>query len=92
MRGLRGFVAGLLGLTLLEVVLRNQAANSRVGGLVSGVATGLSWWLDPRKPLIPDLHPKTPTHIVVANVAQVPSFGRRLPAPVSTPLAGGVTA
>ncbi len=71
-----GLVTGLLGLTLLEVVVSNtNGAAGRVGGVFDAVAGIFKHWLDPSVPLIPDLSAKKsssssgsdPGHIIVAN-------------------------
>lgn len=50
-----GFIAGILGLTLLQVALTHS---TRTAGVISVPAAILSRWLDPTIPLIPDLRTK----------------------------------
>lgn len=56
MSGLRGFVGGIVGLSLLQVVTKDKYGEAgRVGGAFDAVAHALSRWLNPNVPLIPDL-------------------------------------
>lgn len=56
MSGLRGFVGGLVGLSLLQVVTKSKYGEAdRVSGAFGLVASVLSRWLDPSVPLVPDL-------------------------------------
>lgn len=68
MSGLRGFVAGLAGLSLLEVVVSNQAAAGRVSGAFGLVSRVLSRWLDPQVPLIPAV--VTPEQVAAARAKE----------------------
>lgn len=54
MSSLRGFVMGVGGLTLLDVVTQKGPAD-RLGGAFGLVSKVLTHWLDPYTPLIPDL-------------------------------------
>lgn len=58
MSGIRGFIVGLGGLTLLEVALQ-QGPAGRVGGVFDVASSVLRHWLDPYIPLIPDLRQGT---------------------------------
>lgn len=52
---IRGLIAGVLGLSLLEVVVSNrQGEAGRVGDLIGGAGSLISRWIDPTVPLIPD--------------------------------------
>lgn len=57
MAAARGFVAGVIGLALLELTVSSKGAAGRVSGALGVVAGLLSAWLDPSRPLIPDLNP-----------------------------------
>ncbi|HVQ95828.1 MAG TPA: hypothetical protein VMU51_32685 [Mycobacteriales bacterium] len=48
MRGWRGLLAGVLGLSALYAVIRTEAAAGRVGGLVDLVNAGLRRLADPK--------------------------------------------
>lgn len=51
---LRGLVAGIIGLSLLEVVVTNRNGEAgRVGDLIGGIGSVISRWIDPTTPLIP---------------------------------------
>jgi hypothetical protein len=89
--GLRGVVVGVGGLVLLEVVVTNRNGEAgRVGGVIDTVSKGLTAWLDPYTPLIPDLSkgaaspfgpdPSSGAPKVEANAYSVPTTPRRLPA------------
>lgn len=54
MRGVRGFVVGVLGLSALEL-LTQSADESKVTGLLGAPAAAARWLIDPKVPLIPDL-------------------------------------
>lgn len=71
MSGLRGFVGGLVGLSLLEVVVSNQSTAGRVSGVFGVVSKVLSRWLDPNVPLIPAL--VTPEQVAAARAAEANS-------------------
>jgi hypothetical protein len=47
----KGFIAGIIGLTLLQVALANSTHTAAAIGVPLGI---LSRWLDPNVPLIPD--------------------------------------
>ncbi len=49
---MKGFIVGILGLTLLQVALANSVSTSAVIALPARL---LSRWLNPNVPLIPDL-------------------------------------
>lgn len=53
MAGARGFVAGLLGLTLLEAFVTSKSAPAGLAGISTSLAGGLNRYLDPTVPLIP---------------------------------------
>jgi hypothetical protein len=54
--GVGGFVGGLVGLSLLEVVVSNRHGEAgRVTGTFGALTKVLSDWLDPTVPLIPNL-------------------------------------
>lgn len=55
MSAVRGAVAGVLGLTMLQAIVSNQQATSNAGGLVTFVTNALARWFNPYTPLIPDL-------------------------------------
>lgn len=55
MAAARGFVAGVVGLALLELTVSSKGAAGRVSGALGGLAGLLSAWLDPTVPLIPNL-------------------------------------
>lgn len=51
---IRGLIAGIIGLSLLEVVVSNRKGEAgRVGDLIGGVGTIISRWIDPDVPLVP---------------------------------------
>lgn len=54
MSATRGVIVGMLGLTLLQALLSTEAATRNTSGALTAVAGGLSRWLDPTVPLIPD--------------------------------------
>lgn len=106
MSGVRGFVAGLMGLSLLEVITTNQHGEAgRVGGLFDVTASILSHWLDPYTPLIPDLRDGAanpfgdsidPSNIVPKDQNPKPKPGGKpgqvqRPAPPEQPGPGGVS-
>lgn len=70
MSAVRGIITGVVGLSLLEMVVSNQDAAGRVGGLFTTVAAILTHWLDPTVPLIPDLSGTTSTTHTEADIAQ----------------------
>ncbi|MFT3871034.1 MAG: hypothetical protein QM714_12535 [Nocardioides sp.] len=51
----RGVFAGVLVLVALEAVLRTNASANRFGAMLSSVAGGIEWLMDPSVPAIPDL-------------------------------------
>jgi len=53
MSGVRGLVAGVMGLTLMEAMLSTQQATDNVTGLIGFVSHGMNRWLNPYLPLIP---------------------------------------
>lgn len=53
--GVTGLAIGVVGLSLLEVLVANPAANSNATGLISLISKAVNTWLDPKTPLIPDL-------------------------------------
>lgn len=54
--GARSFIAGLVGLSLLEMIVSNRHGEAgRVAGAMTTVADVLSYWLDPMQPLIPNI-------------------------------------
>lgn len=50
----RGFVAGVFGLVVLQVLVANPNAYGAVGGVTTGIASGVQYFLDPNRPAIPD--------------------------------------
>lgn len=56
MSGLGGFVAGALGLTMLQVAVSNAPNTAAV---ITVPAKILARWIDPYTPLIPDLRTTT---------------------------------
>lgn len=52
---MRGFIAGILGLTLLEVLVSSKTATQNLGGFFGGAATVFDHLVNPTVPLIPDL-------------------------------------
>ena len=71
MSALRGFVAGALGLTLLEAAVSTQKAASNASGVVSVLTKGIARIVDPTVPLIPDrrstVQGQGGTPIILAN-------------------------
>jgi hypothetical protein len=53
--GMRGVVAGVLGLALLDAAVSTQGAANRVGGLLGAVAKTIEHILSPTVAAIPDL-------------------------------------
>lgn len=69
-----GIIGGTLALSFLELIVANQGAADRVGGLFTTVTAVLNHWLDPAVPLLPDLStPTTNTTHIEANAYQVPT-------------------
>lgn len=54
MKGVRGFVAGVIGLSALEL-LTQSADESKVTGLLGFPAAAARWLIDPTVPLVPDI-------------------------------------
>lgn len=54
MAGVRGFVAGVVGLSLLEAFVTSKTAPAGLAGGSKLIAGGLARWLDPTVPLIPN--------------------------------------
>jgi len=52
---LRGITAGVLGLSLLEVLVATPAASKNAGSLVTLVTKAMNRLVDPSVALIPDL-------------------------------------
>lgn len=61
MAGARGFIAGLLGLTLLEAFVTSKSAPAGLAGITKSLAGGLNRYLDPTVPLIPVVNGGTAT-------------------------------
>lgn len=55
MSALRGITAGVLGLSLLEVLVATPAASKNAGSLVTLVTKAMNRLVDPSVALIPDL-------------------------------------
>lgn len=51
---IRGFVAGVLGLTALQAIVGTDAAANRAGGLMGGLAAAVESALSPFTPAIKD--------------------------------------
>ena len=90
MRGLRGFLGGVLGLIVLEIVVTNRQASGRVGGIFSGIAAATSWFVDAGVPGIPDRTGKSATSSAPQTLPQAliapPAIGTTTPAYASTSL------
>lgn len=56
MSGVTGFATGIIGLTLLEVALKNA---DHTAAIIEVPANMLAHWLNPTTPLIPQLDPAT---------------------------------
>lgn len=54
---MRGAIATLLGLTLLQAALSGTSDASRLGQLGSAIAKGINWITDPDVALVPDFRP-----------------------------------
>jgi hypothetical protein len=54
---MRGAIATLLGLTLLQAALSGTTDASRLGQLGSAIAKGINWITDPDVALVPDFRP-----------------------------------
>lgn len=60
MSTVRGLVLGVAGLALAEAVVSSQTASNNAGGAVTLISDGLSRWLNPYTPLIPNLAASAP--------------------------------
>lgn len=55
MSAVRGFVGGVLGLTLLDAAIGTSTAASNVSGITGLISKGLARIIDPTVALVPDL-------------------------------------
>lgn len=73
MSGVRGFVAGVAGLSLLNVATSTQHGEAgRVGSVFDTATSLLTRWLDPYTPLVPDLTAGQPNPFVDGGVPHQP--------------------
>ena len=59
MAGVRGVIAGVLGLSLMEAIVSSSAGSANTAGIIGFASRGLARWLNPYTPLIPNLAPNS---------------------------------
>jgi hypothetical protein len=81
---MRGLIAGVLGLSLLQAVTSSPQATANTTGIISFVSHGLARWLNPTTPLIPNIagygQPLTPADVhKIAGGGLAPIAGGLVP-------------
>jgi hypothetical protein len=75
---IRGLIAGVLGLSLLQAITSSAQATANSGAIITFISHGLARYLDPNVPLIPNPagYDSAPAHL---PGTPAPIFGGLIP-------------